>query len=166
LKKVAFVLNSFLLFPLASRIKMNILAKNPAIYQSFREGLRENFYTHWGVSYSLQYFLDTRLLIPELKEDIINHPLNRSRNSRGSLFAYYLGSAVTGSPPASKQQQRSSPPVSPALSEQTKFTSTSMLIDNLDLSLPSLEKSEHDEDDDDGDDSCGIISVGDVACLC
>jgi hypothetical protein len=137
---------------------MNIIAKNPAIYETFRDGLKENFYTHWGVSYSLQHFLDNRLLIPELKEDIVNHPLNRSRGSRG-LFAY-LGTAVHGSPQGSRRRRQSPCSVSSPLEKTTK-ESMVQYVDNL--CLPSLDKIEQssDEDEYDDDQSDGIVSVDD-----
>ena len=137
---------------------MSIIAKNPAIYEAFREGLKENFYTHWGVSYSLQHFLDNRLLIPEVKEDIVNHPLNRSRSSRG-LFAY-LGTAVTGSPQSPSRQRQNTCSVSPPLKETTQVCMV-QYVDNL--SLPSLDKiDQSSSDDDDDDQSDGIVSVDDI----
>lgn len=121
---------------------MKILATNPAIYQRFRDGLVENFYTHWGVSYSLHRFLDNDLRIPELREEIMAHPLNRSR-SAGGLFAYLTGET---SPQTAKKQVRSSS-VSP-ISKKSTQTPSNPLLDSL--SLPNLEKTDHSEDDSDG----------------
>ena len=133
---------------------MNVLAKNPVIYETFRDGLKEHFYTHWGVSYSLQHFLDNRILIPEIKEDIVSHPLNRSR--RG-LFAY-LGTAVNGSPQPCRRHTQRTCSVSPPSSEPEKEPSTHYFDT---LSLPSLQNIEQSSDDDD-DESDGIVSVDDM----
>jgi len=152
-----------------SQTKLKILAKNPAIYQTFREGLVEKHYTHWGVSYSLQHFLDNNLRLPELKEEILTHPLNRCWGTP-RLFGY-LGSS---SPTLSTKQIRSKSVSPPTKSKSANTASSFVMVDALTLpsfektdqissglvivdtsTLPSLEKTDHSDDESDD----GIISV-------
>ena len=141
-----------LLFLPNSRTKMRVLMTNPAIYQRFREG-SESFYTHWGVGYYLQYFLDHDLRIPELKEEILTHPLNRSPSAigggGGGLLAYLTGES---SPQSSKKKSRSGSLSPPSATSRT--TAHKLLLVDA-LTLPNLERTDRSSDDD----SDGIMSL-------
>lgn len=138
------------------QIKMQIIDKNPAIYQMFRERLKENFYTHWGVCYSLHDFLDNTLRLPELREEITNHRFSASARPRvaSGIFAYLTGE---GSPLTRQKRLGSeSNSVSP---QNTKCTGNDALEDlsaKTDaLSIPSLESTEHKSYDNSVSDESG-----------
>jgi hypothetical protein len=146
------------------QIKMQILYKNPVIYQMFRERLVENFYTHWGVCYSLHDFLDNILRIPDLRDEIIYHRFaTKNRPRGGGLFAYLTGDI---SPSPSPQKKRLGTRSTSVSTEITECTGGKDLMDNLSrqshcLSIPSLDSTGNSTDDDslgDGSSSSSISS--------
>lgn len=111
-------------------IKVDILNRNPAIYDRFRQKLVGNVYTHSGVSRCLTEFLDNDLRIPEMRDEI--HSCCTEKCSRGGLLAYLTGE---NSPSARKGTVRSMLGVYESSEE----------YDNI--GIPSLESTEASDDD-------------------
>ena len=129
------------------QIKMQILCKNPAIYQMFRNRLVEKCYTHLTVCNSLHHFLDNTLRIPEFREEIMNHRLVINDSPRAvGLFAYLTGDTL----PLSQRKRmyiRSN-----SLSPQTEENAAENVVDDLSpqseaLSIPSLDMTGNSSDD-------------------
>lgn len=116
-------------------IKMDILNRNPAIYNRFREKLVGNVYTHWGVSHYLAEFLDNDLRIPEIRDDI--HSCCDEKQNRGGILAYLTGE----SSPSRKGNGavRALLGVCESSDEHSEYD---------DMGIPSLEITEASDDDD------------------
>lgn len=145
------------------QLKMRIIAKNPAIYQMFREGLVNKCYTHYTASYYLHYFLDNVLRVPELTDELITHPILVNNRPRPIGLFTYLLSGETTSPSSEKKCKEllsagtktcpgpfnevdkavlQSPPSIPSLDDA---------LQNCSLSIPSLDSTGSHSDDDDTD---------------
>jgi hypothetical protein len=130
------------------QIKMQILNRNPTIYQMFRKRLvEEECYTDITVCYMLNHFLDHTIRVPEFRDDIITHRLaystHRSRNSNSSaigIFAYLTGESsppITQKQPIQAMMTMSGTPEGPQNDTSSQCT---------ELSLPSLGSSGHTSD--------------------
>ena len=112
-------------------IKMEILNRNPAIYNRFREKLVGNVYTHWGVSHYLADFLDNDLRIPEIRDDI--HSCCHEKQNRGGILAYLTGES------SRKGTVRALLGVCESSDEHSEYGN---------MGIPSLEITEASDDDD------------------
>jgi hypothetical protein len=129
------------------QIKIQIIEKNPFIYQLLREQLIETqCCTHHGLSVHLHQFINDTLRIPDLSDDIANHKMvHHARPPRGgggaavSLFAYLM--ATSDSSTANKRGDSSMAPVTPPTPKYVPSVAVPETLPNCSLSLPSLESS-------------------------
>jgi hypothetical protein len=168
-----------------TEIKVKILQRNPALLQRFKEDCHEH-YTHWGLCYSLHEFLDNRLRIPEMREEIFLHATTTTSSSyarsisRVRLLAYWKGKATATSSSSSSLSSSSSSPTSetnstvrvrpvrignkddvPGSSRIEGAEEGGLLLGSAALCLPSLLERYQEEEGDDGSSTVDTSSGGD-----
>jgi hypothetical protein len=130
------------------QIKIQIIEKNPSIYQLLREQLIETqCCTHHGISLHLHHFLDQTLRIPDLSDEIANHKMAHHNPRRPpppravSLFAYLMTTSDSSAASNKRGDSVVSSPVTPTTPKYVSSVAATESLPSGTLTLPSLESS-------------------------